>query len=271
MLKQGVSPEDIYKQLRVGRRTVYRWQRNIRRQGIRKFVRTYVASHHQRGRQGPPAEIKRKVWSLREENRHFCGEKIQCLLDEQRSVTGIYRILREKFTLRGKQKRPQSRGAVRKGQRPREVVQVDMVDFGELYAFTAIDTYTKEAHVSIQTETSSVAARNALEDLRDIFGEIEHIQKDGGKEFQGLWEQTAQAFCTEIRTSAPGQKNEQAFIERFNRSLRAECLGHWKYRKDQKREVQEQVRDFLRYYHYYRPHLALNLSTPSYFSMCHVF
>ena len=62
--------------------------------------------------------------------------------------------------------------------------------------------------------------------------------------------------------SAPYNKNEQAFIERFNRSLREECLGKVKYRIEQLREVRERADDFVRYYHYHRPHLSLSFATP---------
>ncbi len=272
MWKQGVSREKIYVQLEIGRKTVYRWTNQIQIKGIRKMVRDYRSSLHRRGRKGPPAETKRKIWSLREQYRHCCGEKIQCLLDEKRSVSNIYAILREKFRLRGKNKRPQSRGHVRRGTRPREAVQVDTVDLGELYAFTAIDTYTREAHVSIHTEASSKAGAQALQELGNQFGYMEHIQRDGGTEFQGEWEKVAQTLCGNIRTSARGQKNEQAFIERFNRSLREECLGKLDYCTKDLQEVQEKVQDYLRYYNSSRPHFALNFATPSSFSpMCHLF
>jgi len=272
--KQGVSPEKIYPELEIGRRTVYRWIRALRRKGIRKFVREYKANLHNRGCPGISVEIKKRIFELREKYRHCCGEKIRFLMQVfygiSVSVSTIYRYLREVYTLRGKQKRPETRGPVRKGKRPREAVQVDMVDLGELFAFTGIDTFTREVHVSIQTGESSREARNALLELGEIFGFITHIQRDGGTEFQGEWEEAAQALADEIRTSAPNKKNEQAFIERFNRTLRDECLGYGKYRKEQQKEVQEQADNFLNYYHNERPHLALDFATPDHFSMCHV-
>lgn len=273
--KQGISPERIYVELEIGRRTVYRWLRNIRRKGIRKFVCEYKANLHKRGCKGLSVEIKKRILELRKKYRHCCGEKIRYLLQVfygvTVSVTTIYQYLRKAYTLRGKKKRPQTRGPVRKGRRPREAVQVDMVDFGELYAFTAIDTFTREVHVSIQIGYSAREAKNALLELRDTLGEPEHIQRDGGTEFQGEWKEEAQALADEIRTSAPNKKNEQAFIERFNRTLRDECLGDLKYRKEQQYEVQERVNAFVYYYHSERPHIALDFLTPNEFSMCHVF
>lgn len=269
MTKLGYSAREIADLVDRSVRTIYRWRQKIRRKGIRKFRKEYVHNLRIRGRSGPSEVLKTKVWNIRKEYRHCCGEKIWYLLGHLRSVSTIYRILREGFQLKGKQKRPQYRGPLRKGRYPREAVQVDAVDLGELYAFTAIDTHTREAHVSIQTSCDSKAAVAALRELNEAFGFIEHLQKDGGAEFETDWETVARSLGAELRTSAPYQKNEQAFIERFNRSLREECLGSGKYRIEQIREVQKRADDFVRYYHYHRPHLSLNFATPISFLQYH--
>jgi len=265
MTRYGYSARQIAELIDRSVRTVYRWRREIRIKGIRKFRREYDKNLRNRGRSGPSEVLKTKIWQTRKEYRDCCGEKIWYLLGYPCSVSTIYRILREGFQLKGKQKRPQYRGPLRKGRYPREAVQVDAVDLGELYAFTAIDTYTREAHVSIQTSCDSRASIAALRELNEAFGFIEHLQKDGGAEFGDDWETVAYSLGAELRTSAPYQKNEQAFIERFNRSLREECLGKVKYRIEQLREVQKRADDFVRYYHYHRPHLSLNFATPSEF------
>ena len=52
-------------------------------------------------------------------------------------------------------------------------------------------------------------------------------------------------------------------IESFNRTLRKECLGWLKYRKEQLSELQARVNAFLRFYNTERPHLSLEMSTPT--------
>ena len=94
------------------------------------------------------------------------------------------------------------------------------------------------------------------------FGYTNLIQRDGGPEFGKVWYEEASEYCTTIRTSRPYKKNEQAYIESFNRTLRKECVGWMKYRRKDRSLLQEKVNKFLEYYNNVRPHLSLNLETP---------
>ena len=59
----------------------------------------------------------------------------------------IDEILKEKYVVKSKWKKNKVRGPVPKATRPREVIQMDTVDFGEVFAFTGVDIFTKEADV----------------------------------------------------------------------------------------------------------------------------
>jgi len=265
--KNGISLEDIPDQLGVHRATVYRWIKGIKLKGINKFIQDYRQA--KKGRKRPRKThgmIKARVCRIRKEYRNCCGEKIRYILQrdygESPSVSTIYRILGEKFVLRSKWKKYSKRGFVRKGNAPREVIQTDTVDLGGLYAFTAIDTCTKEASVVIRARLTSADGKQALKQQMEQFGKIDHIQRDGGSEFKGKWQDYAQKHIPSIRTARPYKKNEQAFIERFNGILRKECLGHAHYKKQELERVQTAVNRFLDYYHTKRPHLSLNMKTP---------
>lgn len=276
LLTNGVSPEKIPKQLGIHRATVYRWKRKIDRLGIRDFIRKYRIAKKSRRRSNKTDVItKVRVLKIRETYHDCCGEKIKHLLKEEYgqnlSVATIYKILGEKYQLRSKWKKYSKRGYVRKGTKPREVVQTDTVDFGELFAFTAIDTYTKEVSVIVKTVLDSNAGKEALEKQLEQFGHIEHIQRDGGPEFKKDWQEYALKHISSIRTARPYKKNEQAFIERFNGILRKECLGYFKYKQQDVFKVQKKVNEFLDYYHTKRPHLSLQMKTPSEFAkLCRI-
>src|SRR3989344_3521781 len=162
------------------------------------------------------------------------------------------------------------RGFVRKGEKPREVIQTDTVDLGHLYAFTAIDTFTKEVSVTIASRLTALAGREALKAQLQQFGKIDHIQRDGGPEFKREWQDYALKHIASIRTARPYKKNEQTFIERFNGILRKECLGYLHYKKRDLHIVQQRVNEYLEYYHTKRPHLSLNMQTPKEFAMSHL-
>jgi transposase InsO family protein len=61
--------------------------------------------------------------------------------------------------------------------------------------------------------------------MRRFTGHVAVLQTDGGPEFKGTFAQQARAYCDRHRIARPYKKNEQAYIESFNRTLRKECLG----------------------------------------------
>lgn len=123
--------------------------------------------------------VKLHIYELRQKHKHCCGEKIKYFpekeYDEEVSVSTIYRILNERYILRSKWKKYPKRGCVHKGFAPREAIRTDTVVPGQLFAFTSIDTLTKEASVIIQDELTSKAGKEALKEQLSYFKSIQHI------------------------------------------------------------------------------------------------
>ena len=273
--KQGVSPEMMPRELGVHRATVYRWIRGFQRKGLKAFIHDYTNA--KKGRRKPRKTdpiLKARVFAIRDEYKQCCGEKIQFILKRDYATTiavsTIYRIVGERYQLRSKWKKYSKRGYVRKGEKPREVIQTDSVDLGHLYAFTAIDTFTKEASVTVTAQLTARAGEEALKAQLQQFQKIDHIQRDGGPEFKREWQKYALKHIPSIRTARPYKKNEQAFIERFNGILRKECVGYLQYKKKDLKYLQQRVNEYLEYYHTKRPHLSLNMQTPKEFAMSHL-
>jgi transposase InsO family protein len=269
----GISPEEIPKHLEVSRATVYRWLAGIRLKGIRMYLKEYREAKRVRHRKKTDGGVKAAIYRIREEYRGCCGQKIRFLLKGEGifvSLSTIYRVLGERYRLRRGWKKNVKRGPVEQGKKAREVMQMDTVDLGELYAYTAIDTCTREADVVILTALTAAEGARALEAHLKDFGPLGKVQKDGGSEFKREWMKKARASVGSIRTSRPYRKNEQAFIERFNGILRKECVGYRQYRKHEKQTLQKLVDEYLAYYHYQRPHLSLNMLTPSAYAMSHL-
>lgn len=269
--KNGISLEDIPDQLAIHRATVYRWIKGIKLKGINKFIMDYQqAKKCRRRRNKTNPIIKCHIFKIRSENNNCCGEKIKYFLKKQYneivSVPTIYNILGEKYQLRSKWKKYCKRGYVRKGSNLREVIQTDTVDFGDLFAFTAIDTYSKEVSVIMRPSLTAKDGQTALKQQLKQFKKINHIQKDGGHEFKAEWQDYAKKHIPSIRTARPYKKNEQAFIERFNGILRKECLGYFKYKKTDLKNIQDKVNKYVHYYHHVRPHLSLKMKTPAEFA-----
>lgn len=162
---EGVPKLHIADQLGIGRATVYRWIDGIKRYGeLAFFLDSYqMAKCGDRKKRKVDPVVKRWVWELREKHRQCCGQKIQYHLEQEYNfylgVKSIYKILSEKYQLRTKWKKNQARGPVVHATKPREVIQMDTVDFGSVFAFTAVDIYTKDADVLV---TPSLTAKDGL-------------------------------------------------------------------------------------------------------------
>lgn len=274
LARSGVSPEEIPEKVGRHRATVYRWIAGVRLYGINEFIRRFRTAKKGHRHAKTDSVIKARVLAIREAKRGCCGEKIRYFLKKEHgqvlSASTIYRILGEKYRLRSKWKKNVKRGGVLRGTRPREVIQADTVDFGKVFAFTSIDTYTKEPCVVLKAVLDSTAGAEALREQLAFFGPIESIQRDGGPEFKAGWDAFARAQVPKVRTARPYKKNEQAFIERFNGILRKECLGYGPYRPEQIPALQKRLDEFMRYYLYERPHLSLGMKTPNEFAMSHL-
>jgi hypothetical protein len=267
--EHGVMQKDIAAQLTLNRDTLRVWFREIERQGLLPFLDRYTNAKKgpRMGRQITPL-VKRYVWSIREREMDCCGEKIQYYLERDRSihlaVSTIYEILAEKYVLRSKWKKNQARGAVPTAHTPQEVIQMDTIDFGEVFAFTGVDIYSKEADIFLAPAlTASYGYQFLTQSMTRRFHQHVHLlQTDGGSEFKEEFKQHVHEFCDRHRVARPYKKNEQAYIESFNRTVRKECLGWTRYRINDLPRCMNLVEHFLDRYHYDRPHMGLGMRPP---------
>ena len=259
----------IAKRLGKHRETIHIWIQNIERYGLLAFLERYErAKKGERRRRQVDPIVKRFVWKIREREFHCCGQKIQYFLEREYSihlsVPKIYEILAEKYVIRSKWKKNKERGLIPEASMPREVIQMDSIDFGDIYAFTAIDTFTREADILLAPDlTARNGTKFLLQSMRRRFGGHVHlIQTDGGPEFKADFLANVPLFCNRHRVARPYRKNEQSYIESFNRTVRKECLGWNKYRLRDLEECTEMVESFLKRYHYHRPHMGLGMRPP---------
>jgi transposase InsO family protein len=269
LYEQGIPKIRIAARLGRHRETVHLWIKAIQRYGLLAFLDRYEQAKkgERHSRQVDPI-LKRWVWEIREREWQCCGQKIQYFLEREHgvrlSVPKIYEILSQKYVIRARWKKNHTRGPIPQASRPREVVQMDSVDFGGLFAFTAIDIYTREADVLLVPElTAPYGLRFLKQRMTRRFDRHVHlIQTDGGPEFKADFQANIATYCDRHRVARPYRKNEQSYIESFNRTLRKECLGWSTYRSDQLLECTNLVEAFLTRYHYHRPHPGLAMRPP---------
>ena len=239
------------------------------RPNLESFIDTYLsAKKGPRKKRKVDGLLKKLIYKIRDDNKDCCGQKIQYYLKEDYRIslgtTTIYKILEEKYTLRSKWKKNQKRGPVPEASKAREVVQMDTVDFGQVFAFSGIDIFTREADVILRPALTSHDGLIFLQTCmrRRFNGFVETIQTDGGSEFEDKFQTHVLEYSRRHRVARPYKKNEQAYIESFNRSLRKECLGWSKYKPEEIPVLTREVNDWLNYYHTRRPHLSLRMRPP---------
>ncbi len=270
MYLQGVPQTRIAKELELGRVTVYRWVKGIEDAGsVCAFLDNY-----ENAKKGPRKKrkvddlLKRQVWEIREKYHQCCGQKIQYFLEKEKGVKlgvkSIYRILGEKYILRSKWKKNRKRGPVPVAKAAREVVQMDTVDFGAVFAFCGVDIFSKEVDVLLRPSLTSKDGHLFLEQAmkRRFDRHVHLIQTDGGPEFKDKFSEHVLEYADRHRIARPYRKNEQSYIESFNRSLRKECLGWSKYKVSELPVLTREVEAYLKYYHKERPHLSLGMRPP---------
>ena len=263
LFEQGVPKAHIAKHLGRNRETIITWIQAVQEHGLAAFLER----HPQANRRPRPARrvatrTKQLVWAIREREQGCCGQKIAYFLDKEHglklSVPKIYEILAEKYTLRSKWQKNTRRGDAPEADAPRQVVQMDTIHFGRVFAFTAVDIHSREADVllrpSLLAADGEAFLRFALP--RRFGGHVGTIQTDGGSEFEAEFKAAAPQFCDRHRVARPYKKNEQSFIESFNRTVRKECLGWSKFVPEEIAALTPAVEAFLDRYHYHRPHLA---------------
>jgi putative transposase len=89
------------------------------------------------------------------------------------------------------------------------------------------------------------------------------VQSDNGAEFGRQFQEGLEQQGMAVRHSRPYRPNDNAHIERFNRTLRQECVGQYMSSHYTDQQVQLKLDTFLDYYNNNRVHLSLQCRTPA--------
>lgn len=266
--KKGIAVKEIAEEVERDRSTIYRWLNGIGRYGIEGYIRRYRAAKKGRRIRKTHPQLEQRVLRIRREYRNCCGQKIVYLLKQdgiELSLSTVYRILNKHLSTVRKHTRTAKGHPAQRGKESGDVIQMDTVDLGEVYAFTAIDTYTRQAAVLIRPGLTALDGKAALEYIAQVFGKMRVLQTDGGSEFEKECAQAISLYADEHVIARPYKKNDQAFIECFNGTLRREEFGRTPFKAADLALAQQCADDFLDYYHHWRPHLALDMKTPAQF------
>lgn len=89
------------------------------------------------------------------------------------------------------------------------------------------------------------------------------VQADNGLEFSRHFEQTLAQYGIVTRHSRLGRPNDNAHIERFNRTLQDECTSRTLSYQTNTQAIQARLTSYLDYYNHHRVHLGIQMQTPA--------
>ena len=152
-------------------------------------------------------------------------------------------------------------------QRPNQVWSADFMS-DTLYTgkrfrtFNVIDDFNREAlQIEIDTSLTSKRLIRVFERLRLERGLPDTLRVDNGPEFlSGAFVSWAESNGLTIQYIQPGEPNQNAYIERFNRTYRNELLDLYLFRN--LAEVRDATYWWMIEYNEQRPHDSLNDLTP---------
>jgi putative transposase len=188
----------------------------------------------------------------------------------------VYRLYREEgLTLRHKPRRKR-RAAMHRRERcrptaPNQVWSLDFVadqlaDGRRFRALTILDVFTRESlAIAVGQSLKGEDVIQALNVIQQKRGVPKFLFCDNGSEFTSqsmdLW---AYHHRVQIDFSRPGKPTDNAYVESFNGTLRAECLDvHWFATLTEAKQIIEAWR---REYNESRPHRSLGERTPHEFA-----
>ncbi|MEZ4103940.1 MAG: integrase core domain-containing protein [Candidatus Paceibacterota bacterium] len=142
-----------------------------------------------------------------------------------------------------------------------DLVQVDTIhlmrtDKTRVYIFTCLDVYSRWTYARAYTSPNT---RNAIDFLKRAQAEVcftfYMIQSDNGPEFSTHFTERIPQLHRHSRVRRP---NDNAHLERFNRTLQTEVDLRW----PKVSEINRKLPAYLKWYNEERHHFGLNLETP---------
>lgn len=128
--------------------------------------------------------------------------------------------------------------------------------------FNVLDDFNREG-LGIEVDLSLPAARviRSLEQIIEWRGRPSVIRCDNGPEYiSGALLAWAETHRIRIEHIQPGKPQQNAYVERYNRTVRYDWLGQYLF--DSIKEVQESATRWLWKYNHERPNMALGGITP---------
>lgn len=268
MLRSGYSSRQVARHFGFDQSSVVRWNQRYKEEYLSLHAHLETRSsrpHHH------PNELSQEVIDAIVEERlkhNRCAEIVHANLtdkDIRVSLSSVKRTLRREELIKPKSPWKRFRPHIPRPLAlfPGALVQLDTIHFirddgTRYYVYTLIDLYSRFAYAEY---TERFSQKNSLEFVlraeKAAGFKFKMAQTDNGPEF-GRWFSDQLGYKgIQLRHSRVRKPNDNAHIERFNRTIQEECGKMWI-----EENLQRRINVYLNYYNNERKHLGINMQTP---------
>jgi len=264
LVRRGWGVRKVARYVGVSPGTVSKWIKKAQKYGYHP-IPTLSSRPHNHPKQLSKEMIARIVFK-----RQMIGRSAEVLHQElinegyKTSLSSVKRTLDRLNLLkrRSKWKRYHVPMARPNATKPGELVQIDTIHLltsegKRVYIFTILDVYSRWAYArsyrKADSRTSLVFVRKA-ESLAPF--DFKVLQSDHGSEFSRNFSESILSIHRHSRVRRP---NDNAHLERFNRTVQEECLD--KVPKEI-HKINKALSKYIPYYNNERLHFGLKLKTP---------
>lgn len=245
--------------------TVLRWVRRAPTTGWTHLIPTRSSRPHHHPHALKPGIVSEIV------NRRNAHQRCAKIIHQELandgtvvSLASVKRVLKRQKLLRYKSPWKKWHVSPRRPQaiNPGDLVQLDTIHMvpktgKRWYIYTLIDLASRWAYAKVSTQISaSLSVAFVHEAQRHAPFSFAMLQSDHGSEFSKRFSMSTR---TKVRHSRLRRPNDNAHIERFNRTIQEECFAKV---PDTPAAYQEALGRYLIYYNTKRLHLGLNCKTP---------
>jgi transposase InsO family protein len=213
-----------------------------------------------------PDHIVRKIVEKRLEHNRYSEAVHRELLNDgvKVSLSSVKRTLERRFLI--KKRSPWKRYHPHQDRpyplKSGDLVQIDTIhrmvsEKKRIYVFALVDVFSRWTYAKAFEKMNAKTSVNFVEEAqREASFHFNMLQSDHGPEF-GKW--FVERIQKSHRYTRIGRPNDNAHIERFNRTLQEECLDKISNNVE---EINEALKKYLKYYNYERVHAGINYLIP---------
>lgn len=264
VIRDGWNTREVARYTGYNQSSIVRWVEQARHSNLLVIPTRSSRPHHHPNELHP--EIISKILAMRAE-RNQCAEILHHRLLENGcriSLSSVKRVLRRFNCSRySRWKKWHQYPPRHLAEKPGLLVEIDTIHDGShedrLYVYTMLDVCSRLAYAEPSRKINTHLSLKFIRSSTLPFP-VSTLQSDHGPEFSKWFTKMVAVDGIAHRHSRVRRPNDNAHLERFNRTIQEECLNRIPRNLE---SWQKEIPEYLRYYNEERPHMGLNFKTPT--------